>query len=215
MKYYPLQAAGFLLETMILANGSFPKHPVLLEWLTKCDYIVCCDGAVDDFLQLGRKPAAIVGDCDSLSAATKSLYADILYPDSDQETNDLTKSVRYCMSRGRSNIKIVGATGKREDHTLGNISLLSDYYNEVQVEMVTDYGVFTPINEASTFESFAGQHVSLFSMDASPLSVVGLKYPIKDKCYDRLWQGTLNESLGSEFTVLPSGKVIVYRVFNS
>ena len=28
---------------MILANGSFPKHPVLLEWLIKCDYIVCCD----------------------------------------------------------------------------------------------------------------------------------------------------------------------------
>lgn len=213
MKYYPLRATGYLPETIILANGSFPKQPVLLEWLRRCNYIVCCDGAVDDFLQLGRKPVAIVGDFDSLSASTKSLCTDISYPDSDQETNDLTKSVRYCLSHGRKNITIIGATGKREDHTLGNISLLSDYMDDAQVEMFTDYGVFTPINEVSTFESFAGQQVSLFCMDACSLSVAQLKYPINEQSLNRWWKGTLNESLGDEFTVLPSGKVIVYRVF--
>ena len=31
MNYYPLRATGYLPETMILANGSFPKHPLLLD----------------------------------------------------------------------------------------------------------------------------------------------------------------------------------------
>lgn len=114
MNYYPLRATGYLPETLILANGSFPKHPLLLDWLKRCDYIVCCDGAADDLLQRGIKPVAIVGDCDSLSASSRTEFAAILHPCSDQETNDLTKSVRFCLDQGRRNLTIIGATGKEK-----------------------------------------------------------------------------------------------------
>ena len=213
MNYYPLRATGYLPETLILANGSFPKHPLLLDWLKRCDYIVCCDGAADDLLQRGIKPVAIVGDCDSLSASSRSEFAAILHPDSDQETNDLTKSVRFCLAQGRSNLTIIGATAKREDHTLGNISLLTDYMADAQIEMFTDYGVFTPISTDSSFQSFAGQQVSLFAMDAGELTVTNLKYPVVRKSLHSWWQGTLNESLGNEFRIHPTGSVIVFRVY--
>ena len=42
----------------------------------------------------------------------------------EQETNDLNKAFRYCLANGWTDIVILGATGKREDHTLGNIGLL-------------------------------------------------------------------------------------------
>ena len=59
----------------------------------------------------------------------------------DQETNDQTKAVNYLMEKGFRRIAIVGATGRREDHTLGNISLLMEYMRMGQkYVMYTDYG---------------------------------------------------------------------------
>ena len=146
------------------------------------------------------------------SEENKIRFADRLFPNTEQETNDLTKSVRFCLAQGRSNLTIIGATGKREDHTLGNISLLTDYMADAQIEMFTDYGVFTPISTDSSFQSFAGQQVSLFAMDAGELTVSNLKYPVVRKSLHSWWQGTLNESLGNEFRIHPTGSVIVFRV---
>ena len=60
----------------------------------------------------------------------------------DQEINDLTKSVRFAHTQGYREVLILGATGLREDHTLGNISLLMDYAHLFKrVEMLSDYGL--------------------------------------------------------------------------
>ena len=69
------------------------------------------------------EPEAIVGDLDSLSPEIAERFADRLYQDSEQDTNDLTKAVRWCIDKGYEEIVILGATGKREDHTIANISL--------------------------------------------------------------------------------------------
>ena len=52
-------------ETIILADGDFPSHPLALEWLRQCPYVVCCDGAANTYIRSGRMPEAIVGDGDS------------------------------------------------------------------------------------------------------------------------------------------------------
>jgi len=98
--------------TVIIANGRFPRHPVPRSWIEKAGYIVCTDGAANDFIDRGGKPDAIVGDCDSLSEEYSKRYAHILHPNPDQDTNDLTKSVQFCVQNGKREIVIVGATGK-------------------------------------------------------------------------------------------------------
>jgi thiamine pyrophosphokinase len=98
----------------------------------------------------------------------------------DGRNNDLTKAIRWCSERGFKDIAIVGATGKREDHTIGNISLLAEYAREVNVIMVTDTGVFTPILKSSTISSFSGQQVSIFSIDyKTEITSSGLKYKLE------------------------------------
>lgn len=211
MKTYPLRNSDEQPETVILANGDYPSHPLPLALLTRSRYLICCDGAVNELIHKERIPSAIVGDCDSLSLENRDRFASILHPDKDQETNDLTKSVHFCLQQGRDVITILGATGKREDHALGNISLLADYIDICQVEMITDYGVFTPITSSATFESIAGQQVSLFCMDSAPITTHGLKYPLTDKPLNRWWQGSLNEALEGSFTIETEGKVIVFR----
>ena len=199
--------------TVIIANGEYPTHHYPLSCIENANEVICLDGALKTCIEHNINPYAVVGDGDSISEQLKEEYAHIFHIFSDQETNDLTKAVSFCEKKGLKNIKIVAATGKREDHTLGNISLLLEYMNVVDVEMITDYGVFVPARSTTEFKSAMGQQVSIFSLDKRPVSSHNLKYPLNEIVLDNLWKGSLNESLGETFTLHTEGKIIVYRTF--
>lgn len=199
--------------TVILANGAFPQHPTPLSYLQDADYIVCCDGAANEFIARGGVPDAIVGDCDSISEENRQKFTHILHPVADQNTNDLTKAVQLCTRLGKTDIVILGATGNREDHSIGNIGLLGHYLSLADVKMVTDFGVFTPITSTTTFRSFPKQQVSLFCMTNSPLTTYGLRYPLNNARLSCWWEGTLNECISDEFTIETEGCVVVFTAF--
>ena len=203
------------ISTVIIANGRFPNHTLPLSCIKKANYIVCTDGAANDFIERGGRPDAIVGDCDSISEENKRIYADILHPDNNQENNDLTKSVNFCVDNGRKDIIIVGGTGKREDHTIGNISLLSEYTLIANVVMVTDWGIFTPITAYTKFDSFEGEQVSIFSIDHKKITTQNLQYQINNSILTNWWQGSLNRSLGDSFSIETSGRLIVFQAYKA
>lgn len=199
-------------QAIIIANGEYPSAEQALAQLQCSDYVVCCDGGADSFIERGGVPDAIVGDGDSLSAENRERYASIIYYSPDQETNDQTKAVTHLMAKGYTNISIIGATGKREDHTLGNIALLVEYMlSGARVKMYTDYGAFIPCKDSHTFDSYAGQAVSVFNVSANGLRSNGLQYPIYD--FTSLWQGTLNRATGSEFTIEADGEYILFLAY--
>ena len=111
-----------MFDAVIVAGGEFPTAPQPLEILQGAQYVVCCDGAADRYIATGHVPDAIVGDGDSISAENREMFAHLLHIVSEQESNDQTKAVRFLVEKGMQRIAIVGATGKREDHTIGNIT---------------------------------------------------------------------------------------------
>ncbi|HJD76809.1 MAG TPA: thiamine diphosphokinase [Bacteroides reticulotermitis] len=200
---------AYIPEAVILANGEYPSLPLPLQLLEEARYVVCCDGAANEYIARGRTPDVIIGDGDSLSPENRVKYADLIQHIPDQETNDQTKAVHYLQKKGVRNIAIVGATGKREDHTLGNISLLIDYMRSgIEVRMFTDYGVFIPIQHTQTFASQVGQQVSIFNFNAKGLRGEGLFYPLSD--FNNWWQGTLNEATANEFTIHCTGDYLIF-----
>ena len=194
-----------MFDAVILANGVFPTHPVPLQVLHTAARVICCDGAIQSF------PHAdiVIGDGDSVPAQ----YHDRLIQVEEQEDNDLTKATRYCVAQGWRKIAYLGCTGKREDHTLGNISLLMRYFREYQVKgvMYTDYGFFTPVKGNHVFSSFPCQQVSVFNAGCTTLTSEGLRW----QCYpmQELWQGTLNEALRDTFSVEANGCYLVYQTY--
>ena len=200
-------------DAVILANGDYPTHPISLNILNTSAYTVCCDGAANHYLRCGHVPNAIVGDTDSLSSENRQRYSHLLHTIADQQTNDLTKAVHYLLSQGKKNIDIVGATGKREDHTMANISLLINYMREgANVRMYTDHCLIIPCHNYTTFYTTKeAQQVSVINFGATGLRASGLAYPLFD--FDNLWQGTLNESTGSSFTIKALGDYIVMLNF--
>ena len=200
------------MKTVILANGEFPKAEKALEILKSADIIICCDGAVNNLLDFGLEPSLIIGDLDSVSDIIKQKYQDIIHHVKEQNTNDLTKAVNWCVANNILEFDILGATGKREDHSIANISLLSEYINKANVRIVSDYGVFIPIKKATEFNSFVGQQVSIFAMNPnSEISSTGLKYPLENTKLKNWWNGTLNEAISDKFSLeFNDGSFIVY-----
>ena len=201
-------------QAVILANGEFPSHEVAFSILTNSNYIVCCDGAIDALSHTSIIPQAIVGDCDSLSNENRSKYQNLIIQINEQETNDLTKSVKYCIEKGKKDLIILGGTGKREDHSIANISLLADYIEYIDdICMITNYGVFNAINTSSTFETYPGQQISLFCISPCEVTSDKLKYPIKNRVFTNWWQATLNEAQSDSFKIETNGKLVVFRAF--
>ncbi len=200
---------------IIMANGRFPASELPLRLLKEAKTIIACDGAVKALYETGIHPNAIIGDLDSIPVELRKRYADRIHHVEDQEINDLTKSVRFAHAQGYQEILILGATGLREDHTLGNISLLIDYAPLFKrVEMLSDYGLFTPILKTTTLSCYPGQQISIFVLyPEGEISTEGLRWPIRQRKLTSWWQGTLNEALGDRFTITlsPECRVIIYR----
>ena len=198
-----------MFDAVIVAGGEFPTAPQPLEILQGAQYVVCCDGAADRYIATGHVPDAIVGDGDSISTENREKFAQLLHIIAEQESNDQTKAVRFLMEHGKCRIAIVGTTGRREDHTIGNISLLIEYARAgCDVCSFTDHGVFIPCNGTTTHKCHKGQQVSIFSITAKEMSAQGLLYPIYD--FNNWWQGTLNECTGEEFTINATGEYLLF-----
>ena len=201
---------------VILAAGDFPRTEAPLAALRGADLRICCDSAAEALVAHGLEPDRIVGDLDSLSPTFRERYADRITRIAEQDDNDLTKAFHLALTLAPSRISIVGATGKREDHTLGNISLLLDYAREAScpVTMLTDYGRFEAIFDTATLPSVPGQQISIFAFDNTlTIKSAGLKYPTDQVRFDTLWKATLNEALSSSFTLTlshPSGVLLFF-----
>ena len=197
------------IEAVILANGDYPSNEKPLQILEEAPIVVCCDGGANEYIAKGHLPNIIIGDGDSLSEENRLKHASLLHHIPDQETNDQTKAVQYLLAQGKRNIAIVGATGKREDHTIGNVSLLMEYMRMgAVVRSYTDYGVFIPCKDTCTFNCNIGQQVSIFNFTAKNLQSEGLVYPIYD--FTSWWQGTLNECTDTKFTIKAEGEYLLF-----
>ena len=207
---------GKMPEIVILANGEATSHTIPMAILKNAEKLICCDGAVSFLEQQNITPHSIVGDCDSITSAQKEKYKSIIHKDDNPEYNDLQKAIRYCIENEWKHVVILGATGWRDDHFLANIGILMHYANKLSLSMVTNYGIFTPINCTTAFESYPGQQISVFSFSPeAKITFHGLKYPVCKQSFRELWEGSLNEAIVEEFIVELEGNaaILVYKAF--
>ena len=200
-------------DAVILADGEFPTADIPLQILREAKFLCCCDGAAAKAIAQGFMPDAIVGDGDSLEPEFKTRYAAIIHLEKEQDDNDLTKASRFCIAKGFRHIAYLAATGKREDHTIGNIFLLPRYVQQFGItpEIYTDHGWFSVINGTTELPSFPGQQVSIFNITGKKVEGEGFTWP--PYTYKELWQGTLNEAKSDRILLKTDGIMIVFRTY--
>ena len=194
---------------VIIGGGDFPRKPYPRELIRRADIIICCDGnALKAFLRNreaifgndNRRPDAIVGDMDSMSPKLAKEYSNLLVKIEEQDDNDQTKALHHILDHypNVDTIHILAATGKREDHTVGNLGLLMEYAREgslPQLDMISDYTTAFVVTDSCDLILGRGRKISLFSPDNSlKLKSKGLVWPTDNVIFDNWWQATLNRT---------------------
>ena len=192
-------------ETVILAAGTFPAKGGEGERLLRAaKRVVACDSAAKSYHRVfHRWPDAVVGDFDSLQGSVPCR----IVRDDDQNANDLAKAIRFCRAEGWNDLVIVGATGLREDHTVGNI------YRALAegVRMVTDAGEFLPVRRSLTFKTWKNTGVSVFAIDPKvKMTSKGLKWKLAGVRFENPWCATLNRASSTQVTVSSDRPAFVF-----
>lgn len=194
----------------IICNGDFPKKPYPRYMIEQCDVVICCDGGLRAWLRAypDRLPDKIVGDMDSLSGALRKRFADRVVHYDEQDYNDQTKAVRYIMENlpDVDRIHIFAATGKREDHTIGNISLLMEYARmfpgRAEIDMISDHSTMSAVTDTVTLAVGEGRTVSILSPDNSlKITSSGLEWQTSGVVFDNWWKATLNRATSDMVTL--------------
>ena len=148
---------------IILANGDFPSHHIPLKKLEEAQSIICLDGAISNLAKNKIEPDLIIGDLDSISTKYKEKYDKIIIHDASQDENDLRKALYWLNQNNYTKATILGATGKREDHSIGNIFSILDMNISLDAKIITDHGTFETIKGETEISSYKGQQISFFT----------------------------------------------------
>ena len=196
---------------IILANGQYPSHPTALNKLHAAGTIICTDGSANKLLENGLTPNVIIGDMDSITVGQnsfKGLYVKI----SDQDNTDLDKAFEWCKLNNLSPLTVLGTSQLREDHTIGNLILLANYSDELDINFVTDYFTITCHHGKRSFTSFKQQLVSILPVeDIQSITTEGLEFPLIDEPFPISSRGISNRATGHQFIITSSRKIWVFR----
>jgi thiamine pyrophosphokinase len=205
-------------RVVIFANGLLPESSRAGQLVHAGDFIIGADGGTHHALRLGVTPAVVVGDLDSLAAADRAALAnsrvELVQHPRDKDETDLELAVQYAMLRKPSALVIVGGLGSRLDHTIGNLSMLTDARLE-RLDCRLDDGQEAAFfcRSRSTIRGNRGDLVSLlpWGRDAVGVRTFGLRWALHGETLraDRT-RGLSNELLGISAEVrVDSGLLLI------
>ncbi len=193
----------FGMRILILANGTEPSSGLLGSLRAKCNCFIAADGGGNTAIQMGFMPDIVIGDMDSFSHADD--YTGELICDPDQETNDLEKALKLARSRNADRVDVLGATGKRLDHTLKNLSVMLQFQPRFDLLAFYDnqfYSRILPRDFSLTLPP--GHTVSLFPLSGKVdgITTDGLRYPLRDESLENgRRDGSSNETLHGKIRI--------------
>ena len=154
------------------------------------DVILAADSGMEFLRREQIIPDIIIGDFDSVKPETLAYFQG--FPEIAWETlnpvkddTDTEFAIRYALEHDAGFITLLGATGTRLDHVLGNISILGIANDAgVPVEMfdannrITMHKMSFSIPKEKQF----GKYVSLipYGGEVKGLTLTGMKYPLSD-----------------------------------
>ncbi len=153
-------------------------------------HTIAADSGMNFFYRVGWKPDYIVGDFDSASCEAMKYFQsqtgiewETLNPVKDD--TDTEHSIRKAIALGADKITLLGATGTRLDHVLGNIELLGIGLKEqVDIQIVDANNRIHLIDHPLVIrkDSQYGKYVSLipYTEQVSGLTLQGFKYSLEN-----------------------------------
>ena len=179
------------MKFLIVSGGSLSKEFVTkVVGQGKYDRILAADSGMNALYAAAVTPDIIIGDFDSADEKILAFFQqnkaiDFCTLNPEKDDTDTEFAIRESIRRGADSITIIGGTGTRLDHVLGNISLLGIGLEEqVAMELLDEHNRIRMIQKPLTLEKDAqyGKYVSLipYGGDVQGITLRGFKYLLSD-----------------------------------
>lgn len=203
---------------LLVAGAPLNWTPRLAAMAAAATPLLAADGGADHLARLGLRPAAVIGDLDSISPETRAwLGEESLIERPNQDRTDLDKALEYAFENlGVEHVTVIAALGGRVDHELGNLGLLARLaMGERLVFEGANHRVLAIAGEA-TFAAHPGETWSFWTFDPFVrVTVVGVRWPFENAAIDVGGRPSIsNEAVDDLVRVhATGGAVVVMRHF--
>lgn len=198
---------------IILCNGEPPYKSQLTDCLDGADLFIAADGGGNRALEFKLEPDVIIGDLDSFDKINEVTCPVIKNPD--QQTNDLEKALDYALQKKSTSAIVFGATGRRVDQTVKNLSVMKQFNEQFDELIFKDRYSDIKLIESPHSETLPlNTSVSLFPLSGSVsgVSSKGLKYQLlNDTLENGIFDGSSNETIESVVEItFKSGDLLLF-----
>jgi len=204
---------------LVLANGKPPSLALLRALRRRVDVFVCADGGANVAAKASLRPDLIIGDFDSVSAATLRKFRSVPRRRlRDQESTDLEKAISWLLQSGIRSITIAGAMGGRLDHLAGNLSVIGKYSRRADIRAVDDDAELLPVGDRRSLPYEPGTTVSLVPLSKCVgVTTRGLRWELRNAALELgVRDGTSNRIIARPATVrVRRGTLLAYCLFPS
>ncbi len=183
-------------QAVILANGAPPPHEVLQRAIGSSTLFICADGGANTARVLGARPAAIIGDFDSVTPETLEHFADVpQIRDAGEDRTDTEKAIEHVLSKGRfQEITLLGASSGRLDHEMEHVGLMRRYLHRVRIVVESGFGRAYAASKDVKLECHPGTVISFFAIGAPVpgVTTVHLRYALENRTMDLGFQDSIS-----------------------
>ena len=189
---------------VVIISGGHTEDDFALEWLqeNKYELLIAADSGMEFLFRNQLVPDVIAGDFDSVGQEAyehfvgegmedascegtwkKDIKPEILRLNPIKDDTDTEFVIREAIRRGATSITVLGGTGTRLDHVMGNVHLLGIGLGcNVEIELVDAHNRVRMISSELVLEREKqfGDFVSIlpFAGDAKGVTLKGFKYPL-------------------------------------
>lgn len=195
---------------LVLAAGTGAPAPVELPPL---EAVIAADGGAELAASLGVTIDVVVGDLDSITAATLGRVPRVERHPAEKDATDLELALAAALRLEPERILVLGGIEGRLDHLVGELLLLAaDAYDGVQVDAQLGSAAVHVIRRHRTLVGSPGELVSLFALHgpAHGVATEGLRYPLRGETLEPgSTRGVSNEFEAAEAQVSVERGVVV------
>lgn len=178
-------------KVLIISGGSI-SDDFAKEWIGQYqpDFTIVADSGMEFMRRVSLMPDMIIGDFDSVKADTLAFFKGqqgITWKELNpvKDDTDTEFAIRQAISLGAKEITVLGATGTRLDHVLGNVALLGIGLQErIAIQLVDANNRIRMINKSFCLmkEEQFGNFVSLLPYfgEVKGVTLKGFKYPLEN-----------------------------------
>jgi thiamine pyrophosphokinase len=170
-------------QALILANGARPSKKLFVRELRRSQVFVCADGGANSARMFHTTPDLIIGDLDSVTAETLAAFHSVpIKRMKDQNSTDLEKAIKEVIRKRFTRMTVLGATGGRLDHAIGNLSALAKFSGKATIDFLDDTGFFRFVGRSSEFRIPPATTISLIPLSVcTGITTSGLRWNLRNE----------------------------------